>query len=396
MHKASLCFKMHLKCFFCYKLAIYVSDSLRALKRKDEEIAQMEAVTEKLVNENEVLNGHVKANKYLINALQKGLESSSKLCEMLESSLHKQCQDSMKNLADAKKVNLELSEENIELKKELVDLNHYVASIQSPMDNQHQDCTEKLFEAERINKQMSDKNEHLERELAQSKKYIASVEEPLRDEIKDLIMIRSEMKDENLKLERKLADSKRNATSVEVSLQQQVQVLSQNLSDAEKMKLEMTDKNASLEREVVQSKNFVAQLQNDIQSLINKLSEADKDRLEQSVENLKLERELADSKRNAEQLVSLKCKANTVLAEFQKQIENFETSLEESEKARSELKTKNELLEEELRTWKINGIQSELCQASDNQERESIRENKPEVCFNFRIIYFDEFYIINL
>ncbi|KAJ6648125.1 hypothetical protein Bhyg_03350, partial [Pseudolycoriella hygida] len=378
---------------------------------------------EKLVKENEILKGQIEANTDLIKTLQKSLDSTSKLFEMLESSW--QIQINYFN-----KLNSETSESNLKLKKDLDDLKRHATSVQtcseeqmhvlkeklsvaensilevsnqneklerdflhskqcattteSSLQNQVQDLTKSLSESEAMNLFTSDSNRKLELELMYSRQNANSVEASLRNQIQDLVKnvseaekLNKEMSESNLKLKTDLDDLKRHATSVQTCSGEQIDVLKEKLSVAERSILEVSDKNEKLERDFLQSihdaANAKASLHSQVQDLTKNLSDAENKemimfenirKLNQELDRWKhyaenKETELIEARKSEEELSSLKNQANILVAQLQSQMQNFNTCLKETEETKSELIRKNMKLENELKRLRGKETKSE-------------------------------------
>lgn len=108
-------FKMHSK--YCNKthLQFPSTDSFQTIllemrSEVDNLTERLNSATdENLRNENETLKKHIKAEASLINALQQGVDSSTKLYKMMESSVQRQVEESekMKSELSKKKCNIE-------------------------------------------------------------------------------------------------------------------------------------------------------------------------------------------------------------------------------------------------------------------------------------------------
>lgn len=324
------------------------------------------ATDESLRKENETLKMHIKADASLINALQHGVDSSTKLYQILESSFQRQVEDYAKNLAEAEKMKFELSRKNVTLKNELDVLKHYVSSSQKRSDHQIQDSTKHLVEVERVNVETTEKNAKLDLELRDLKQYVASVETPLQQKIKNLSnhlseakILTTETSKKNTTLEKDLTELRHHAANVEATLQKKIQDLSNNLFEAERVAVEMSERNVKLEQELGEAKQHAANIRSlyDNQNLdLNKnqwenVEMSEKiTKLETEINGLKnfvasKDTELIEAMKAEKKLDALKDYATSMVADLQNQIQIFEKNLADTQK-------KNLELELELKKWK--------------------------------------------
>ncbi|KAJ6639520.1 hypothetical protein Bhyg_12266, partial [Pseudolycoriella hygida] len=325
---------------------------------------------EKLVKENEILKGQIEANTDLIKTLQKSLDSTSKLFEMLESLW--QIQINYFN-----KLNSETSESNLKLKKDLDDLKRHATSVQTCSEEQIHVLKEKLSVAENSILEVSNQNEKLERDFLHSKQCATTTESSLQNQVQDLTKSLSESEamnlltsDSNRKLELELMYSRQNANSVEASLRNQIQDLVKNVSEAKKLNKEMSESNLKLKTDLDDLKRHATSVQTcsgeQIDVLKEKLSVAERSilKLNQELDRWKhyaenKETELIEARKSEEELSSLKNQANILVAQLQSKMQNFNTCLKETEETKSELIRKNMKLEDELKRLRGKETKSE-------------------------------------
>ncbi|KAJ6639539.1 hypothetical protein Bhyg_12285, partial [Pseudolycoriella hygida] len=319
----------------------------------------------------------------------------------VEASQRSEIQDLMMLLSKTEKRNHELVEKNLKLERDIVDLECKAATADANLQSRIQHLTEKLSEAER--------------DLLQSKNSSELVESSHRSEIEDLVNRLSETEkcnhdlyNTNAKLERDLVDSIHNAVTAETNLQTRIQHLTEKLSEAErdlfqsnnnsatiqafqsseiqdlmirlseteKCNHDLYNKNAKLERDLVDSIHNAVTAETNLQSRIQDLSEklygAENEKRELSEEIQKLEVESIKGNHLKEELCSLKDLFNAAKAELQKQIVICETSAIDAKKTESELMTKNETLEEELKGWRKKWSEFESVKAQNKPEHELV------------------------
>lgn len=314
----------------------------------------------------------------------------------------------MERLSETEKHKLELIDKNLKLERDIVDSMHNAAIIDANLQGRIQHLTDKLSE--------------VERDLLQSRNCSATVEASQRSEIQNLTIRLSETEtrnhdlfERNVKLERDIVDLERNAATADANLQSRIQNLTDKLSEAERDLLqsknnsdtiaashrseiqdlarrlseietynhELYNKNTKLERDLVDSiHNAVTaetNLQSQIHDLTQKLYGAENEKRELSEEIKKLEVESVKGIQLKEELCSLKDLFNTTMAELQTQIVICETSVIDAKKTESELKTKNETLEEELKGWRKKYNEFESVKAEGKPEPELAPKGEAEV-----------------
>lgn len=277
---------------------------------------QMKTTDEPLRKENEILKQHIEANTTLISCLQQGIASSTKLYQMLESSYQKQAEDSAKNLAEAEKMKSEFSKENSTLKKELIELKHFISASKKCSSEQIEDLKKRLVEAENMNTATTEKNEKLEQELHDLKNYATSVATPLQQNIQKLTndlsaaeRLTIDLSKQKSQLEHDLSESKQHAASAEASLQQEIHQLSNSSSEAKSFATEVSEENAKMAQELGKVKLHAASVEASLLEKIHQLSysssEAKKHAAEMSVKNGKMAQELSEVKQHAANIQSL-------------------------------------------------------------------------------------------
>lgn len=325
------------------------------------------ATDESLRKENETLKMHIKADASLINALQRGVDSSTKLYQMMESCFQRQVEGYAKNLAEAEKAKSELSGKNVTLKNELDELKHFVSSSQKRSDHQIQDLTKHLVEVESANVEAIEKNAKLDHELRDLKQYVASVETPLQQKIQNLSnnlseakILTTETSKKNTILEKELTELRHHAANVEAALQKKIQDLSNNLSEDERVAVEMSEKNVKLEHELGEVKQYAENIRSLYENQNLDLNKNQMENVEMSEKITKLEaeinglknfvaskdKELIEAMKAEKKLDTLKDYATSMVTDLQNQIQIFEKNLAHTQK-------KNLELELELKKWKI-------------------------------------------
>lgn len=338
------------------------------LRKELTSTTQMKATDESLRKENEILKQHIEANTTLISSLQLGIASSTKLYQLLESSFQKQAEDSAKNLAEAEKMKSEFSKQNSTLKKELIELKHFISSSKKCSSEQIEDLKKRLVEAE--NNAATEKNEKLEQELHDLKNYATSVATSLQQKIQKLTNDLSEaerltidLSKQKSQLEHDISESKQRAASVEASLQQEIRQLRNSSSEAKSFATEMSVKNEKMAQELSEAKQYAANIQSICDDQMHELNNNKEEcvamsekikRMEEQIIELQLSVATKDveTRKAEENLKMLQNLAAKKAEEVQNRIAGVEKYLADAHNANIRLKLKNQGLQSELERWK--------------------------------------------
>ncbi|XP_037025682.1 uncharacterized protein LOC119067043 [Bradysia coprophila] len=202
---------------------------LVVFKQKDSEISELKSSIVKLEKEKDQyeheqrnLNGEIAAKSDLVSALEKALDSSSKLHGKME----EESNTLIQNLSASNQRNCELRDTNEKLHEELKCARIHSANMESNL----KDLLLKISAAEKINAEMAETNEKLKENLNTANDHFTNMEQHLQCQIHDLLQKSSAAVQTNIELTDKNRNLQDELVKVKIELKKN-EKLSENLDD---------------------------------------------------------------------------------------------------------------------------------------------------------------------